>query len=112
MKSGERKVDEMKFMKNCVFPIVLFLLIAWIGKGIYMVDGQIDWFKACLCFGLPFGITHMLWIIPIGGEPASSVGILVINCIVGAVFGVVIMAFSLIRAAFYLVSAPVRLFVH
>ena len=31
MKSEERQVDEMKFMKNCVFPIVLFLLIAWIG---------------------------------------------------------------------------------
>lgn len=50
----------MKLIKNCVFPIVLFLLIAWIGKGIYMVDGQIDWFRACLCFGLPFGITHMI----------------------------------------------------
>lgn len=106
MKSEEGKVNEMKYIKNCVFPIVLFLLIAWIGKGIYMVDGQIDWFRACLCFGLPFGITHMLFVFPIGGSISTGVGILVINMIVGAMLGVFIMAFALMRAVWTVITIP------
>lgn len=35
------------------------LLLGWIGKYIYMVDGEIDWFRFMLVYGVPVGIPHM-----------------------------------------------------
>ena len=40
------------------------LLLGWIGKYIYMVDGEIDWFRFMLVYGVPVGIPHMFIIIP------------------------------------------------
>lgn len=40
------------------------LLLGWIGKYIYMVDGKIDWFRFMLVYGVPVGIPHMFIIIP------------------------------------------------
>lgn len=48
------------------------LLLGWIGKYIYMVDGEIDWFRFMLVYGVPVGIPHMFIIIPgIGIYPVS-----------------------------------------
>lgn len=88
----------MKLMKNVIIPVAAILLLAYLGQYIYMVDGHIDWLRLCLAFGLPFGIPYMLWVIPIGGNPSTSVVLLVLNIIVGAVFGCLIAVFALLRA--------------
>lgn len=92
----------MRFIKNVVVPVAAILLLAWLGKYIYIVDGRIDWLRLCLVFGLPFGIPYMLWVIPIGGNPTKSAVLLMLNLIVGAVFGCLIAVFALIRAVAYL----------
>ena len=79
------------------------LILTYIGQHIFIVDGQIDWFRLCLVYGIPFGIPYMLFILPIGGDPASSVAILVINIIIGAVLGCVIAVFAAMRAVIYLI---------
>ena len=91
----------MKLIKNTIIPITAILLLMYLGRYIYMVDGHIDWFRFCLVFGIPFGIPYMLWILPIGGSPATSVTVLAINIVVGALFGCVIAVFAAIRAAVY-----------
>jgi hypothetical protein len=93
----------MKLAKNTIIPIIMILLLAYLGHYIYVVDGQIDWLRFCLVFGIPFGVPYMLWVIPIGGSPAASVAILALNVAIGALFGCVIAAFALIRALIYFV---------
>ncbi len=92
----------MKLIKNVIIPVVSILLLTYLGKYIYIVNGQIDWLRLCLVFGIPFGIPYMLWVIPIGGNPATSVVLIAINIIVGAVFGCLIAILALLRAAVYL----------
>lgn len=88
----------MKLIKTSVLPVAAILLLAYLGKYIYNVDGHIDWLRFCLVFGIPFGIPYMLFVVPIGGNPTTSVVILTLNVIVGAVFGCLIAVFALVRA--------------
>ena len=88
----------MKLIKNSIIPIAAIMILAYLGHYIYMVDGQIDWLRFCLVFGIPFGVPYMLWVIPIGGNPATSAAILALNVVIGALFGCVIAVFALIRA--------------
>lgn len=92
----------MKLIKNSIIPIAAIMILAYLGHYIYMVDGQIDWLRFCLVYGIPFGVPYMLWVIPIGGNPATSAAILVLNVVIGALFGCVIAAFALIRAVIFL----------
>ena len=46
----------MKLLKHSILPIMAILLIALLGQYLYIVDGQIDWFRLCMVFGVPFGI--------------------------------------------------------
>lgn len=93
----------MRFIKNVVVPVSAILLLAWLGKYIYIVDGRIDWLRFCLVFGIPFGVPYMLWVIPIGGDPAKRVALLMLNLVVGAVFGCMLAAVAFVRAIIILI---------
>ena len=67
------------------------LLLGWIGKYIYMVDGEIDWFRFMLVYGVPVGIP----------------GMVALCVIVGGIFGCVIAAWLGIRAVWYMVGFPI-----
>ena len=98
----------MKLLTRSILPIAAILLIALLGQYIYIVDGQIDLFRLCMVFGVPFGIPYMLFVLPIGGSISRGIGILALNAIVGAMFGCVIAAIALIRAVVYLIAAIIR----
>ena len=91
----------MKLIKNVIVPVAAILLLAYLGQYIYIVDGHIDWLRLCLVFGIPFGIPYMLWVIPIGGNPSTSVVLLALNIIVGSFFGCLIAVIALVRATVY-----------
>ena len=93
----------MKLFKHSILPIMAILLIAVLGQYIYIVDGQIDWFRLFMVFGVPFGIPYMLFVIPIGGSISRGVGILALNAIIGALFGFIIAVFAFIKAVAYLI---------
>ncbi len=94
----------MKLLKNSILQIMAILLIAVLGQYIYMVDGQIDWFRLCMVFGVPFGIPYMLFVIPIGrGSISSGVAVLALNAIIGALFGFVIAVIAFVRAVVYFI---------
>jgi len=92
----------MKLMKNSIIPLAALFLIGLLGQYLYIVDGQIDWFRLCMVFGVPFGIPYILFVIPIGGSISRGVGILALNAIVGALFGSVIAVFAFVKAVVYL----------
>ena len=92
----------MKLLTKSILPIAAILLLALMGQYIYIVDGQIDLFRLCMVFGVPFGIPYMLFVIPIGGGISKGIGILALNVIVGALIGCVIAAISAVKAVGYL----------
>ena len=98
----------MKLLTKSILPIAAILLLALMGQYIYIVDGQIDLFRLCMVFGVPFGIPYMLFVLPIGGSISRGIGILALNAIVGAMFGCVIAVLVLIRAVAYLIAAIIQ----
>lgn len=92
----------MKLLKNSIIPLIALAVIALLGRYLYIVDGQIDWFRFCMIFGVPFGIPYMLFVIPIGGSISRGIGIIALNVIVGALFGFVIALFAFVKACSYL----------
>lgn len=91
----------MKLIKESILPVVGILLLAYLGKYIYIVDGRLDWLRLCLVFGIPFGVPYMMLVIPIGENPATNAFILILNVIIGAAFGYVVAAVALIRAVVF-----------
>jgi hypothetical protein len=92
----------MKLLRHGILPIIIITLIAVCGQYIYIVDGQVDLFRLCMVFGVPFGIPYMLIVIPIGGSISRGVGILALNAIVGALFGCAIASGVFIKAVIYI----------
>ncbi len=43
------------FMYKGVLMIAVLALIGWLGKYLYLVDGEIDWFRLMLVYGVPVG---------------------------------------------------------
>jgi hypothetical protein len=95
---------KMKLIRKSVLPIIVILLIAAMGKCIYMVDGQIDWFRLCMVFGVPFGIPYMTIIVPMGKGVSltEGVSVMAMSAIFGALFGAVIAAVVFFKAVLYL----------
>ena len=52
------------FICKGVLVFTALLLIGWLGQYIYMVNGEIDWFRLMLVYGVPVGIPHMFIIVP------------------------------------------------
>jgi hypothetical protein len=94
----------MKLLRKSILPITVILAIAAMGKCIYVVDGQIDWFRLCMVFGVPFGIPYMTIVLPMGRGVSLSEGasVMVLSAIIGALFGTVIAAVVFIKSAVYL----------
>ena len=91
----------MRLFTKGILPILIITLIAVCGQYIYMVDGQVDLFRLCMVFGVPFGIPYMLIVIPIGGSISRGVGILALNAIIGALFGCVSAIVVFIKAVIF-----------
>ncbi len=98
----------MRLLKNSILPIMAILLIALLGQYIYIVDGQIDWFRFCMVFGVPFGLPYMLVVLPIGGSISRGIGILALNAIIGALFGFVIAGIVFVKNVIYLIGHIIR----
>ena len=59
-----RKQKLMNNMRKGVLVVVALALIGWLGKYLYLVDGEIDWFRLMLVYGVPVGIPHMFFMVP------------------------------------------------
>ena len=52
-------------MKNWIFkgvlPLAFLAFLLYVFKSIYLIDGQIDWFRLWMIAGMPFGLVHFLY---------------------------------------------------
>lgn len=85
------------FICKGVLVFTALLLIGWLGQYIYMVNGEIDWFRLMLVYGVPVGIPHMFIIVPWHWDLSGILGMVALCVIVGGVFGCVIAAGLVVR---------------
>ncbi len=95
------------FICKGVLVFTGLLLIGWLGQYIYMVNGEIDWFRLMLVYGVPVGIPHMFIIVPWHWDLSGILGMVALCVIVGGVFGCVIAAGLAVRAIWYIVGYPI-----
>ena len=80
------------FLKNCLLPVMVAVLLFFLFRSACVKDGSIDYFLLWLLCGLPFGIHRMfLWIIPGGRSFGGSIAVFALNLLIGAVIGGVVL---------------------
>lgn len=95
------------FLKFVVLPFGLALVLYWLATLAFK-NNENRVFYTLLFMGLPFGIRRMfLWVIPVGHGLAATIGIFALNFIAGAVIGVVVLAYQLVKAVVYIVKTIV-----
>lgn len=76
------------FLKEVVLPLALAALLLLLLKPIYMKAGVMNYLLLWICVGIPFGVRRMfLWLIPHKFDLAGTVGVFVLNVIVGGIIG-------------------------
>ena len=100
------------FMYKGVLMITVLALIGWLGKYLYLVDGEIDWFRLMLVYGVPVGIPYMFFIIPARWDLSGTIGMVIkpnTAPIIAhkAVFGFIITIGITIRAVWYVIAFPI-----
>ena len=99
-------VDMMvyKFIKRVIAPVVAAIFLEALFYPLCVENDVCDYLKLWVLMGIPFGVHRMFaWVIPKGFDLGGTVGILVINLLVGGVIGGMILAWRLVMAAVYLV---------
>ena len=96
------------FMYKGVLMITVLALIGWLGKYLYLVDGEIDWFRLMLVYGVPVGIPYMFFIIPWHWDLSGILGMMTLCVIVGSLFGSFIAIWLLVRAVGYVIGYPIN----
>ena len=96
------------FMYKGVLMIVVLALIGWLGKYLYLVDGEIDWFRLMLVYGVPVGIPHMFFMVPWHWDLSGILGMMTLCVIVGSLFGSFIAIWLLVRAVGYVIGYPIN----
>ena len=91
------------FLRKVVVPVAAVVFLAALFYPLCMENGICDYLKLWVLMGIPFGVHRIfVWVISKGFDLGGTVGILVINLLVGGVIGGMIMAWRLVVAAVYL----------
>lgn len=103
-----------EFVKKVAVPVGGAVFLAAVFYPLCMENGQCDYLKLWMSVGIPYGIHRMfLWVIPKGFDIGGTVGVLVMNLLVGGVIGGIILTVRLVLAVLYLgkilVSGVLRL---
>lgn len=94
-----------KFLRKVIFPVgaVIFLVVLF--YPVCVDNGVCDYLKLWILTGIPFGVHRMfVWVIPKGFDIGGTIGVLVVNLLVGGMIGGVILIWRLVLAVFYLVK--------
>lgn len=92
-----------EFLKKVVFPIGAAVLLTALFYPLCVEKGMCDYLKLWILAGIPFGVHRMfVWVIPKGFDIGGTVGVLVMNLLVGGMIGGVVLVWRLALAVFYL----------
>ena len=89
-------------MKRVLFKIIIpvFLIAVWM-ITCYLVCNKAEGFDLFLYWimvGFPFGIHRMcLWLVPRNFGISGSIGVFVLNCIIGGLIGGVVLIVKIIK---------------
>lgn len=106
----DRKGEKMradKFITKGLMPMVGFVVVGWLGSYFYIVDGQMDWFRFAMLFGILAGIPHMFLVVPHNWDISGTVGMVAACVLIGGLIGIPVAVWKFIRAAVYLIGFPV-----
>lgn len=98
-------------IKKGIIPLLVVGILTWLGQYLFIVDGEVDWFRFMLVYGIPFGIPYIFFIIPTRWDLSGMLGMITFCVIVGAMFGCVVAMAVTIRGIWYLVAFPISTFV-
>ncbi|MCC8102182.1 MAG: DUF6050 family protein [Clostridiales bacterium] len=96
-----------KFITKGLMPMVGFVVVGWLGSYFYIVDGQMDWFRFAMLFGILAGIPHMFLVVPHNWDISGTVGMVAACVLIGGLIGIPVAVWKFIRAAVYLIGFPV-----
>ena len=101
-------------MRNWVFkgvlPIAFLAFLLYVFKSIYIIDGQVDWFRLWMIAGMPFGLVHFfIGIIPVNMDITMSLGVIALHFILCGIFGGFIAVWTTIKAVYYIISGLIRM---
>jgi len=98
------------FFKKTILTVLIAGVLFYWGKILFAKGGQIEFFYVALFCGVPFGIRRMfIWLVPFGHDITFTVGIFVVNIIVGGIIGIFVLAWKLLVAAWYIPLTIYRL---
>lgn len=76
------------FLSRVVLPLMVAVLLLFLFRPVYMKDGTVNYLLGWICIGFPFGIRRMfLLLVPHRFDLAGTVGVVVLNVIVGGIIG-------------------------
>lgn len=100
------EVDNMRmgeFLRKIIVPVGTAMFLTALFYPLCVENGVCDYLKLWILTGIPFGVHRMfVWVIPKGFDIGGTVGILVMNLLIGGVIGGIILIWRLTLAVFYL----------
>lgn len=93
-----------------VFPLAFLAFLLYLFKGVYYVDGRIDWFWLWMTAGMPFGLMHFFAvIIPVNMDLTMSIGVIFFHLVMCGIFGGFIAVWTVIKAICFFILCPVKM---
>ena len=103
MEVANMRVSE--FMRKVIVPAGTAMFLAAMFYPLCVENGVCDYLKLWILIGIPFSVHRMfVWVIPKGFDIGGTVGVLVMNLLIGGVIGGIILIWWLVLAVFYLVQ--------
>lgn len=94
-----------KVFEQLILPVLFATIFAMLFKPIYIQDGVINYFLAWILIGFPFGIRKMFFIlIPSKYDLGGTIGVMVLNIIVGGIIGGFVLIADIILGSFNLLK--------
>jgi hypothetical protein len=89
------------FFTQVLGPLLLAGLIYWLTEWLIWHDGSFDMLRAWMIVGLPFGFHAMAFkLIPISGDPAFCVFIIMIDLIIAGLLGGLVLIWKVVSGLF------------
>ena len=88
-----------------VLPLAFLAFLLYVFKGVYYVNGQIDWFWLWMTAGMPFGLAHFfVVIIPVNMDLTMSLGAVFFQLVVCGLFGGFIAVWTIMKSVYYIID--------
>ena len=97
-----------EFILKVEIPILEIALVMMIVYPLCVENGVCNYWKWWIAAGIPFGVQKMyFWMIPKGFDIGGTVGMFVLNLLLGGLIGGAVLVWKLILAGMYLVKGIV-----